>query len=194
MLDDAGKDRLFRRARTHSTFLPQPVPRALLQELHELTRMGPTSANCCPQRVVFLVSAEAKARLTPALNPGNVAKVASAPVTAVLGWDTRFFEHGHRLFPHNPQAYDGFVRDPVLAHETAFRNASLQAGYFILAARSLGLDCGPLSGFNPAEVNARFFADGRYRVNFLCNLGHGDPASLFDRLPRLDFDEVCDVQ
>lgn len=193
MLDDAGKDALFRLARTHNRFSARPVPPALLRELHELTALGPTSANCSPQRVIFVVSAEAKARLMHAMSPGNVAKVASAPVTAVLAWDSRFYEHGPRLFPHNPSAHEAFARDPAQAHTTAFRNASLQAGYFILAARALGLDCGPLSGFQETLVNTTFFPEGRYQVNFLCNLGYGDASGLFGRLPRFDFNEVCDV-
>lgn len=193
MLDAAGKDALFFSARSQNGFLDRPVPPALLKELYDLVKMGPTSANCSPQRLVFLVSPEAKARLVPALSAGNVAKTSSAPVTCVLGYDTRFFENAQRLFPHNPALYDSFANNPRHAETTAFRNATLQAGYFLLAARSLGLDCGPMSGFNEAQVNAAFFPDGRYRVNFLCNLGYGDPAKLFGRLPRLDFEEACTV-
>ena len=169
------------------------VPPALLEELYALTKMGPTSANCSPQRLVFLVSPEAKARLLPALSPGNVAKTTSAPVTCVLGYDTRFYMHAERLFPHNPKLYESFASNPRHAETTAFRNATLQAGYFLLAARALGLDCGPMSGFNEEMVNAAFFADGRCRVNFLCNLGYGDPSKLFGRLPRFTFDEACTV-
>lgn len=193
MLDEPGKDALFRAARSQNGFLDQPVPQALLEELYQLAKMGPTSANCSPQRVVFLVSAQAKARLAPALNPGNLAKTASAPVTCILAYDTRFHELAERLFPHNPRLYDSFAHDPRHAETTAFRNATLQAAYFLLAARALGLDCGPMSGFDEAQVNASFFPDGRFRVNFLCNLGYGDASKLFGRLPRLDFDEACRV-
>lgn len=193
MLDDAGKDALFRSARSHNGFLDQPVPPHVLDELYQLAKMGPTSANCSPLRLVFLVSPEAKARLAPALNAGNRAKTASAPVTCILAYDTRFYEWAARLFPHNPGLYDSFVQDARHAETTAFRNATLQAGYFLLAARALGLDCGPMSGFDEAQVNATFFPDGRFRVNFLCNLGMGDPAMLFGRLPRLEFDEACRV-
>lgn len=192
-LDDAGKDALFRAARSQNGFLDKPVPPALLDELYALTKMGPTSANCAPQRLVFLVSPEAKAKLAPALNAGNLVKTASAPVTCILAYDTRFFELAERLFPHNPRLYDSFANDAHHAATTAFRNATLQAGYFLLAARALGLDCGPMSGFNEDQVNADFFPDGRHRVNFLCNLGYGDPAKLFARLPRLAFDEACTV-
>lgn len=193
MLTEDCKDHLFRLARTHNHFQSRPITPALLQELHELTGLGPTSANCSPQRIVYVTSAAARERLVAVLNPGNVAKVNSAPVTAILAWDTRFFEHAPRLFPHNPQAYDAFANDAAQAHTTAFRNASLQGGYFILAARTLGLACGPLSGFNEEKLNATFFPDRRFRVNFLCNLGYGDERGLFPRLPRLAFEDVCQV-
>lgn len=193
MLDQAGMDALFRNARSQNGFLDRPVAPALLRELYELMKWGPTSANCSPQRIVFLTTPEAKARLLPALSPGNVAKTGSAPVTCVLGYDRRFYEHAESLFPHNPQMYGNFARDERHAETTAFRNATLQAGYFMLAARALGLDCGPMSGFNEEAVNAAFFADGRCRVNFLCNLGYGDPGKLFGRLPRLEFEQACTV-
>ncbi len=193
MLDQAGMDALFRNARSQNGFLDRPVAPALLRELYDLMKWGPTSANCSPQRIVFLTTREAKARLLPALNPGNVAKTSSAPVTCVLGYDLRFYDHAESLFPHNPQMYGSFARDAAHAETTAFRNATLQAGYFMLAARALGLDCGPMSGFNEEAVNTAFFADGRCRVNFLCNLGYGDPAKLFGRLPRLEFEQACTV-
>ena len=186
-------DALFRDARSQNGFLDRPVAPALLRELYDLAKWGPTSANCSPQRIVFLTTPEAKAHLLPALNPGNVAKTSSAPVTCVLGYDRRFYEHAESLFPHNPQMYGSFARDAGHAETTAFRNATLQAGYFLLAARALGLDCGPMSGFNEEAVNAAFFADGRCRVNFLCNLGYGDPGKLFGRLPRLEFEQACTV-
>lgn len=193
MLDKAGMHALFQGARSHNGFLDSPVPEALLRDLYDLVKWGPTSANCTPQRILFLVTPEAKARLLPALSPGNVAKTASAPVTCILGYDRRFHEHAETLFPHNPGLYDSFARDERHAETTAFRNATLQAGYFLLAARALGLDCGPMSGFDEDLVNTRFFPDGRCRVNFLCNLGQGDPARLFGRLPRLPFDQACSV-
>lgn len=193
MLSEAGLDMLFRHARSHNGFLDRPVAPQVLQALYELARMGPTSANCSPQRILFLASPEAKARLAPALNPGNQVKTASAPVTCVLAYDTCFFQHAEQLFPHNPRLYDSFARDEQHAEVTAFRNATLQAGYFLMAARALGLDCGPMSGFDEARVNETFFPDKRWRVNFLCNLGYGDPSRLFDRLPRLAFEEACRV-
>ncbi|MGE8317615.1 MAG: malonic semialdehyde reductase [Comamonas sp.] len=193
MLNQAGMDTLFHHARSHNGFIDRQVPPQLLRELYDLAKLGPTSANCSPLRVVFLTTPEAKARLVPALSPGNVAKTASAPVTCVLGYDTRFYEQAERLFPHNPRLYDSFAGNPAHAQATAFRNATLQAAYFLFAARALGLDCGPMSGFDEQQVNERFFPDGQHRVNFLCNLGYGDPAKLFGRLPRLDFDSACTV-
>ncbi|MDR2334301.1 MAG: malonic semialdehyde reductase [Burkholderiaceae bacterium] len=193
MPENFSVDTLFNHARSQNGFQNTPVAEDVLRRLYDLMKMGPTSANCSPMRVVFLTTAEARARLTPALSPGNVTKTASAPVTALLAWDTRFHDHAERLFPHNPQLYRTFADNAAHADRTAFRNATLQAGYFLLAARAVGLDCGPMSGFDEALVNETFFPDGRYRINFLCNLGHGDPSKLFARLPRLDFDEACQV-
>lgn len=193
MLDKAGMEALFSGARSHNGFLDRPVPEALLRELYDLVKWGPTSANCSPQRILFLATPEAKARLLPALSPGNVAKTTSAPVTCILAYDRHFHEHAEALFPHNPGLYGSFARDERHAETTAFRNATLQAGYFLLAARALGLDCGPMSGFDEALVNQTFFPDGRCRVNFLCNLGQGDSAKLFGRLPRLAFEQACSV-
>ena len=193
MLDKAGMDALFHGARSHNGFLDRPVPEALLRELYDLVKWGPTSANCSPQRILFLATPEAKARLLPALSPGNVAKTMSAPVTCIMAYDRHFHEHAEALFPHNPGLYSSFARDERHAEITAFRNATLQAGYFLLAARALGLDCGPMSGFDEALVNQTFFPDGRCCVNFLCNLGQGDSAKLFGRLPRLAFEQACSV-
>ena len=193
MLDKAAVDALFNSARSQNGFLAQPVDEAQLRSLYALMRMGPTSANCSPLHIVFLTTPEAKARLAPALSPGNQVKTASAPVTGVLAYDTRFYELAERLFPHNPQLYESFANNAAHAQTTAFRNGTLQAAYFMMAARTLGLDCGPMSGFNEQQVNETFFADGRYKVNFLCNLGYGDPTKLFPRLPRLDFNEACEV-
>jgi 3-hydroxypropanoate dehydrogenase len=183
-------DQLFRKARTHSVWLPTRVSVETLREVYELARMGPTSANSTPARFVFLESEVAKARLLPALAPLNVEKTKAAPVTALVAWDIEFYEKLPRLFPHaDMRSY--FVGNKALIDETAFRNSSLQGGYFVLAARALGLDCGPMSGFDATKVNAEFFPDGKWKVNFLCNLGYGDHSKLFPRNPRLEFDEAC---
>jgi nitroreductase len=189
-LDDAALDQLFRAARTHNAWLPKPVSDATLRALYDLMKWGPTSANCCPLRIVFVRSREAKERLVACMNPGNADKTRRAPVTAVLGMDMEFYEKLPVLFPH-ADARSWFAGKAAAIESTAFRNSSLQGGYFILAARALGLDCGPMSGFDAAKVNATFFADGRVKVNFVCNLGHGDPAGLFARSPRLAFDDAC---
>ncbi|QFT54536.1 malonic semialdehyde reductase [Microbulbifer sp. THAF38] len=202
----SAQDQLFFDARTHSYWQDKPVPQPLLKELHDLVRMAPTSANCCPMRVVFIVSKEGKARLKPALNEGNVEKTLSAPVTAIIAHDMRFYEHLPKLFPHAP-AREWFADNPELAETTAFRNGSIQGGYFILAARALGLDCGPMSGFDNALVDHEFFSDkssapafvqehcpeSHIKSNFLCNLGYGVDAKLHPRNPRFEFDEVCRV-
>jgi 3-hydroxypropanoate dehydrogenase len=185
-------DQLFRQARTHSAWLPTRVPVEKLREAYELARMGPTSANSTPARFVFLESGAAKARLLPTLAPGNVEKTKAAPVTAIVAWDTEFYEDLPRLFPHaDMRSY--FVGNKALIDETALRNSSLEGAYFILAARAVGLDCGPMSGFDAAKVNAEFFPDGKWKVNFLCNLGYGDRSKLYPRNPRLEFDEACRV-
>jgi 3-hydroxypropanoate dehydrogenase len=185
-------DQLFRQARTHSAWLPKRVPVEVLREVYELARWGPTSANSTPARFVFLESEAAKARLLPALARGNVEKTKAAPVTVIVAWDTEFYEKLPRLFPHADMR-SFFVGKQALIDETALRNGSLQGGYFILAARALGLDCGPMSGFDAAKVNAEFFPDGKWKANFLCNLGYGDHSKLFPRNPRLEFDEACRV-
>ena len=183
-------DQLFRQARTHSAWLAEPVPIELLGKAYELARLGPTSANVSPSRFVFLTTPGAKARLRPALAPGNVEKTMAAPVTAIIAWDTEFYENLPRLFPQaDMRSY--FIGNNALIDETAFRNSSLQAAYFILAARALGLDCGPMSGFDPDKLNTEFFPDGKWKVNFLCNLGYGDQRKLYPRNPRLEFDEVA---
>ena len=185
-------DQLFRQARTHSAWLPRRVSVETLREVYELARWGPTSANSTPARFVFLESATAKARLVPALSPGNVEKTKAAPVTVIVAWDTEFYERLPQLFPQaDMRSY--FVGKQPLIDETALRNGSLQGGYFILAARALGLDCGPMSGFDAAKVNAEFFPNGKWKANFLCNLGYGDRSKLFPRNPRLEFDEACRI-
>lgn len=191
-IDDAALDQLFRNARTHNAWLPRPVPQATLQALYDLMKWGPTSANSCPLRIVFAQSRDAKERLAACMNPGNVDKTLQAPVTAVLGMDMEFHEKLPQLFPHT-DARSWFAGRPALIESTAFRNSSLQGGYFMLAARAVGLDCGPMSGFNADKVNAAFFPEGKVKVNFVCNLGHGDPACLLARSPRLRFDEACTI-
>lgn len=193
MLDNAALDVLFRSARTHNGWQTRPVTDEQLQQIYDLMKMGPTSANCSPARLVFIRSAEAKARLKPALSAGNMDKTMAAPVTAIIAYDLKFFDKLPKLFPHNPGARDWFANDPKAAEVAAFRNGSLQGAYFMLAARSVGLDCGPMSGFDNARLDAEFFPDGSVKSNFLCNLGYGDPAKLFPRSPRLDFAEACQV-
>ena len=166
-----------------------------MREAYDLAKLGPTSANTSPMRLVFVKSPEAKARLRPALSPGNVAKTMAAPVTAIVADDMRFYEYIPKLFPHNPKFADLFTQPgkEEFTRTTAFRNSTLQAGYFILALRALGLDVGPMSGFDNAKVDAEFFPDGRLRSNFLINIGHGDPAVLHPRHPRLTFEEACRI-
>ena len=190
-LDDAALDILFRKARTQNGWLPTPVSDAELQAIYDLMKWGPTSANCCPARLVFLRTPEAKARLLPALSPGNVDKTKAAPVTAIIGYDTRFYELLPKLFPHRPEMADSYKSNATFAQTTAFRNGTLQGAYFMLAARALGLDIGGMSGFDNAKVDAEFFPDGRVKSNFLCNVGHGDPSKVMPRLPRLTFEEAC---
>src|SRR5580698_7777239 len=170
-------NQLFREARTHNAWLPKRVPLEALREAYELARWGPTSANSSPARFVFLESEAAKARLLPALAPLNVEKTKAAPVTVIVAWDKEFYDKLPQLFPHADMR-SFFVGNQSLIDETAFRNSSLQGGYFILAARALGLDCGPMSGFDKAKVNAEFFPDGTWQATFLCNLGSGDRGQL----------------
>jgi 3-hydroxypropanoate dehydrogenase len=193
MLTADSLDILFLKARTHRAWLPKPISDDLLRELYDLMKWGPTSANCCPVRILFLRTPEAKQRLRTALSPGNVDQTMKAPVTAVIAHDLKFYDQLPRLSPHNPAVRDVFANSPELAVATAFRNGSLQGGYFILAARSVGLDCGPMSGFDNAKLDAEFFPAGNVKSNFLCNLGYGDPSKLFPRAPRLDFDEACQL-
>lgn len=189
-LDGAALAALFTEARTANAWTAEPVPDGLLAQVYDLARMGPTSANCSPGRFVFVRTAEGRERLAPALSKGNLAKTMGAPVTVICAWDSRFYDALPRLFPHT-DARAWFTGSEALAHETAFRNATLQAAYLMLAARAVGLDCGPMSGFDAARVDAAFFAGTPWRSNFLVNLGHGDAAGLKPRLPRLDFDEAC---
>lgn len=192
-MSDDGLDLVFRTARTHNVWRDQPVDDALLRQVYDLAKIGPTSANMCPMRIVFVKSAEAKEKLRPALDPGNVEKTLKAPVTAIIGMDVRFYEKLPKLFPHaDARAWFKDLPEGVLT-TIALRNSSLQGAYFILAARALGLDCGPMSGFNNAKVDEAFFGGTTIKSNFLCNLGYGDPSVLYPRSPRLDFDEACQV-
>jgi 3-hydroxypropanoate dehydrogenase len=188
-----ASERLFTQARTPSAWLPEPVPERVLREIHELARWGPTSMNCQPLRIVFARGADARARLAACVNPGNVAKVRSAPVVAVLGQDMDFVDRLSTLFAHKTDARSYYEGKPAVVASTALRNSSLQAAYLMLAARLHGLDCGPMSGFDAAAVDAAFWAGTSVRTNFLCALGHGDTATVKPRLHRLGFDDICQV-
>jgi 3-hydroxypropanoate dehydrogenase len=192
-VSDDGLDLIFRAARTHSHWLDKPLDDALLRQVYDLAKMGPTSANMCPLRVVFVRSKEAKQKLKPALDAGNVDKTMLAPATAILAMDVHFYEKLPMLFPHaDAKAWFKDLPENVLEY-IALRNSSLQGAYFMLAARSLGLDCGPMSGFDNAKVDAAFFAGTTIKSNFLCNLGHGDSTKLYPRSPRLSFEEACQI-
>ena len=194
-LDDKALDLLFRQARTHTAWLPKPVDDALLRGLYDLAKFPPTSANTSPMRVVFVKSKESRERLKPTLSPGNVEKTMSAPVTAIVATDSRFHEYIPDLFPHNPKFADAFTQPgkEEFTKTHAFRNATLQGAYLIMAARGLGLDVGPMSGFDNAKLDAEFFPDGRWKSNFLVNLGYGDPSKIHPRLPRLSFEQACRI-
>ncbi|MGW8269190.1 MAG: malonic semialdehyde reductase [Burkholderiales bacterium] len=195
MLDDQSLDTLFRSARTQNGFLDKPVSDAQLRALYELMKWGPTTMNSQPARLVFVRSKAGKEKLAPALSPGNRDKTMAAPVTAIIAYDLQFYENLPRTFPNNPNAKAAFEGEQKKLHvqTTALRNGSLQGAYLILAARALGLDCGPMSGFDNAKVDAAFFPEGRIKSNFLCNLGYGDPAKVFPRNPRLPFEEACSL-
>ncbi len=206
-VDDRALNILFRDARSYANWLPRPVPDAMVRELYELLKWAPTSANAAPARFAFLRSPEAKERLRPALAPLNVEKTMTAPVTVIVAYDLRFYEHLPKLFPQNPGMAKLFEDNPAMVEATAKRNSSLQGAYLIMAARALGLDCGPMSGFDHAKIDEEFFAagkpcfgcdqeffsEGHVKTNVLCNLGYGDPATLHTRLPRLAFAEACSL-
>jgi 3-hydroxypropanoate dehydrogenase len=192
-LDDPALDLIFRTARTQNSWLPEGIPEELLRRVYDLAKWGPTSANCSPARFVFVMSKEGKERLKPALSDNNRDKTMAAPCTVIVGYDTQFYEFLPELFPHNPTARSWFEGNEPLIKETALRNSSLQGAYLIIAARALGLDCGPMSGFDQAKVNAAFFPDGRVKANFLCNLAYGDDKKVFPRGPRLSFERACQV-
>jgi 3-hydroxypropanoate dehydrogenase len=187
---NVSTEQLFTEARTQNGYLPEPVPDATLHALYELLKWGPTSANSSPARFVFVREAAAKAQLAACVSPGNAHKVLEAPVTVVIGMDMLFFDKLPQLFPHT-DARAWFVDKHELVVATAFRNSSLQGAYLIMAARALGLGCGPMSGFDAAKVDAAFWAGTAVKTNFLCTLGHGNPAKVLPRSPRLSFDEAC---
>ncbi|HBT43764.1 MAG TPA: malonic semialdehyde reductase [Rhodospirillaceae bacterium] len=189
---ESALDQLFRDARTHNGWTDEPVGEDLLRQLWDLVKMAPTSANCSPARLVFVTSDAAKEKLKPCLMEGNVAKTMAAPVTVIIGQDMEFYEKLPELFPHT-DAKAWFAGNDDLIASTAFRNATLQGGYLIMAARALGLDCGPMSGFDVAKVDAAFFAGTKVTANFLCNIGHGTTEDLFPRSPRFTFDDACRV-
>lgn len=191
-LSEEALDILFREARSFSHWLDRPVGEEQLRGIYELMKWGPTSANCTPARLLFIRSDEAKARLKPCLDPGNVAKSMSAPVVTVVAMDMEFYELLPRLFPH-ADARSWYAGRPAFIHETAFRNSSLQGGYLILAARAVGLDCGPMSGFDAERLDREFFPEGRYKSNFLCAIGYGDRARIYPRDTRLTFEEACTI-
>lgn len=192
ILDDRSFDILFREARTYNKWTGDEVSDVLIKAVYDLMKFGPTSANSCPARFVFVKSPEAKARLKPHLDGGNVKKTMAAPLTAIIAYDLKFYDHLPKLFPHD-DARSWFAGKEEAIKQTAFRNGSLQGAYMMMAARGLGLDCGPMSGFNQAGVKAEFFSDNEYWPNFLCNIGYGDSSEMAPRNPRLGFDEACKI-
>ena len=191
-LDSAGLDIIFRSARTHRAWTGQSVADDTLRAVYDLMKMGPTSGNCCPARIVFVKTRDGKERLRPALDPGNVAQTMAAPATAIIAYDLEFYEKLPVLVPHRDARSD-FVGKPELIRFEAMRSGTLQGAYLIIAARALGLDCGPMGGFDHAKVDAEFFPEGSVKSNFLCNLGYGDPSKLHPRAPRLAFEEACRI-
>lgn len=192
ILSDSALNTIFRNARTHRSWADREVNDVLLHAIYDLCKMAPTSANCQPMRVLFVKSSAGKTRLRPALDAGNVASTMAAPVTAIIAYDLAFYDHMPRLAPHT-DARSWFAGNDALIQATAFRNGSLQGAYLIIAARALGLDCGPMSGFDTDKVDREFFPDGRIKSNFLCNLGFGDAEKLHPRAPHFDFDDACQI-
>ncbi|MEM8772207.1 MAG: malonic semialdehyde reductase [Pseudomonadota bacterium] len=192
IINDEALDVIFREARTHNGWEERDVSRALMQAVYDLKKWGPTSANCSPARYVFVSSEEGKARLKPHVSEGNLEKTMSAPVCVIIAHDMEFYEHLPTLFPH-ADAKSWFVGNEELIKETAFRNGTLQGAYFMVAARALGLDCGPMSGFDKDGVDSEFFSGTTYKSNFLCNIGYGTDENLFERSPRFDFEDVCEI-
>jgi 3-hydroxypropanoate dehydrogenase len=191
-LPDAAFNQLFVEARTHSSFRPDQIPQALLREMYETARWGPTAANSNPGRFLFLVGDQAKQKLSPLMSEGNRAKTLAAPVNVIMAYDLGFAQHLPHLFPNAPSASDWYA-DPQVAAENAFRGGTLQAAYLMIAARALGLDCGPMGGFDAEGVNEAFFAGTTWRPNFICNLGYGAAERLYPRNPRLEFDVACEI-
>ena len=186
-------DKLFLKARSHYSWKKKDIDEQILKDLYDLVKNCPTSANSEPMRVIFLKSKKSKERIKTYLSEGNVEKTMTAPIVAIIAYDSKFYDHLPKLFPHNPNMKKILSNPPAKAETTAFRNSTLQGGYFMLAARALGLDVGPMSGFDNAGVDKEFFPDGRFKSNFLCNLGYGDETKLLDRLPRFKFSEVCKI-
>ncbi len=194
ILSDRDLDTIFRQARTYNSWADTPVTRVQMQAIYDLARMGPTSANAQPARFVWCESREAKEKLAACVSDGNRPKVLAAPVTVIVGMDMAFYEKLPDLFPHDQTARSWFEGKPDVIRDTAFRNSTLQGAYLIMAARSIGLDCGPMSGFDKAKVDEAFFAGTAIEANFLCSIGHGTEERLFGRLPRLSFEEACDIR
>ena len=192
-IDEKAIKQLFSEARTYTAWQPKDVSDETLREIYEMMKWGPTSANGCPARIVFVKKGPEKDKLLTCLAPPNVEKSRAAPVTAIIAFDEKFYEEIPKLAPHMPSFRDYFASDPELAKSTAFRNGSLQGAYFIIAARALGLDCGPMSGFDNAKLDEMFFKDTSWKSNFICNIGYGDRSKLHPRQPRLSFDEACKI-
>lgn len=193
VFDLKSKNLIFKEARTHNDWLDKDISNDILMEIFDLMKWGPTSANCSPVRIIFVESKVSKDRLLPFVIESNLEKTKSAPVTAIIGHDINFHDHLPKLFPHNLDAQNWFNHSIDIAEETAFRNGSMQGAYFIIAARALGLDCGPMSGFDKEGVDNEFFRDTNIKSNFLCNLGYGDKTKLFERSPRFKFNEICEI-
>jgi 3-hydroxypropanoate dehydrogenase len=193
VFDLKSKNLIFKEARTHNDWLDTDISNDILMEIFDLMKWGPTSANCSPARIIFVKSKVSKDRLLPFVIESNLEKTKSAPVTAIIGHDINFHDHLPKLFPHNLDAQNWFNHSIDIAEETAFRNGSMQGAYFIIAARALGLDCGPMSGFDKEGVDNEFFRDTNIKSNFLCNLGYGDKTKLFERSPRFKFNEICEI-
>ena len=193
VFDLKSKNLIFKEARTHNDWLDKDISNDILMEIYDLMKWGPTSANCSPTRIIFVKSKASKDRLLPFVIESNLEKTKSAPVIAIIGYDINFHDHLPKLFPHNPDAQNWFNHSIDIAEETAFRNGSMQGAYFIIAARALGLDCGPMSGFDKEGVDNEFFRDTNIKSNFLCNLGYGDKTKLFERSPRFKFNEICEI-
>jgi len=191
--EEEARKIIFSEARTHNDWLKKDIPDNILTNLFNLMRWGPTSANCSPTRIIFIKSLDAKKRLIPFLIESNLEKTINSPVTAIIAFDTEFHKHLPRLFPHNLDAQNWFNYSEEVSEITAFRNGSIQGGYFIIAARMLGLDCGPMSGFDQGGVDKEFFSNSKIKSNFLCNIGYGEPEKLSPRSPRFEFNEVCEI-